>query len=153
MSSADGHLDGVGGDTRSALGIAWTCLAIIFACTWTAIHPNIPPKDVRQSEWRLRRWRLIQALWALLVPELMVMWAVQQWVEAGKVSQEYEDWARGNGHDNGEGRMQPPANDVEKNAANTIKDAESPSPGGHVRKLDEHTGTQSLHILTRPVPR
>lgn len=120
MSSADGHLDGVGGDTRSGLAIAWTCLAIIFACTWTAIHPNIPKKEIRASEWSLRKWRLIQALWALLVPELMVMWAVQQWVEARKVSREYEQWAKNHGHPKSMGgRTQPPGNDVEKNAGNT----------------------------------
>ncbi|KAL4261375.1 hypothetical protein AB1N83_008264 [Pleurotus pulmonarius] len=108
MDSADGHLDGAG-DTRSALGIAWSCLAIIFACTWTAIHPNIPSEHIRHSEWKLRRWRLIQAIWALMVPELMVMWAVQQWAEARRVSEAYNT-ASGIG----KGGMAA-LNDIEKN--------------------------------------
>ncbi|KAF7424265.1 hypothetical protein PC9H_009571 [Pleurotus ostreatus] len=104
MDSADGA-----GDTRSPLGIAWSCLAIIFACTWTAIHPNIPSERIRHSEWKLRRWRLIQAIWALMVPELMVMWAVQQWAEARRVSEAYN---AANGI--GKGGMAA-LNDVEKN--------------------------------------
>lgn len=88
-SSADGHLDGFDIGSRSALGIAWTCLVIVFACTWTAIHPNIPAKDVRDSACRIQWWRIAHSLWALLVPELMVMWAVQQWAEARQVSEAY----------------------------------------------------------------
>ncbi|KAL4265150.1 hypothetical protein AB1N83_003919 [Pleurotus pulmonarius] len=88
-SSADGHLEGFDIGSRSALGIAWTCLVIIFACTWTAIHPNVPAKDVRDSGWKIQGWRIAHSLWALLVPELMVMWAVQQWAEAKQVSEAF----------------------------------------------------------------
>ncbi|KAF4588376.1 hypothetical protein EYR38_010344 [Pleurotus pulmonarius] len=123
MSTADGHLDGVTTPDRACgVATAYTWLAIIFACTWTAIHPNIPAKEIRRREWSLRRWRLRQALWTLLVAELIVLWAVQQWVEARKVSQAHAKWTSDNGqHAHGGRRPQLRANavDVEKNAGNT----------------------------------
>lgn len=34
-------------------------------------------------------------LWAILVPELMVMWAVRQWFEAGQAVEDYHTNATG----------------------------------------------------------
>ncbi|KAG9224719.1 hypothetical protein PTI98_010125 [Pleurotus ostreatus] len=137
MDSADGA-----GDTRSPLGIAWSCLAIIFACTWTAIHPNIPSERIRHSEWKLRRWRLIQAIWALMVPELMVMWAVQQWAEARRVSEAYN---AANGI--GKGGMAA-LNDVEKNDGTARAWTSVHSffllMGGIINRAEDGT-TQSVH--------
>ena len=42
--------------TRSIWNIIWSCFSTIFACTWIAVHPNIPaPKD---SQWAVLRRRL-----------------------------------------------------------------------------------------------
>ncbi|OAX39393.1 hypothetical protein K503DRAFT_799686 [Rhizopogon vinicolor AM-OR11-026] len=47
--------------TRTLSDIIWNCVATLFACTWTAIHPNIP---------------------ALFAPELIITWAAQQFSSA-----------------------------------------------------------------------
>ena len=74
--------------TRSTFEILWSCWTTIFICTWTAMHPNIPP----------RRQSLIQALWrktilmfcALLVPELVLTWAVKQWLAAKEIERQFK---------------------------------------------------------------
>lgn len=70
---------------RSTVDIIWSCLVVIFSCTWVAIHPNIPPRHIRSSRWKMLRRRIFLMLWAILVPELMVMWAVHQWFDAAEV--------------------------------------------------------------------
>ncbi|KAG2070603.1 hypothetical protein BDR04DRAFT_1142728, partial [Suillus decipiens] len=35
-------------NTRTLWEIIWSCAATLFACTWTAIHPNIPGMDERK---------------------------------------------------------------------------------------------------------
>jgi hypothetical protein len=42
--------------TRSIWGIIWSCLSTIFACTWIAVHPNIP--GPHESEWAVLRRRV-----------------------------------------------------------------------------------------------
>ncbi|KAJ8514777.1 hypothetical protein ONZ45_g7726 [Pleurotus djamor] len=75
-------------NTRSAIQIVWSCLFIIFTCTWTAIHPNVPPAKVSLSKWRNLWWRIKIMLWTLMLPEMMVSWATWQWKEARKISRE-----------------------------------------------------------------
>ncbi|KAF4591287.1 hypothetical protein EYR40_009890 [Pleurotus pulmonarius] len=70
---------------RSTVDITWSCLAVIFSCTWVAIHPNIPPRHIRSSRWKMLRRRIILMLWTILVPELMVLWAAGQWFDAAQV--------------------------------------------------------------------
>ncbi|KIK66301.1 hypothetical protein GYMLUDRAFT_139298, partial [Collybiopsis luxurians FD-317 M1] len=65
---------------RTRLQIIWSCVAVLVACTWASIHPNIPsPKD---NWWKVLRRKIGLMLLCLLAPELLVMWAVRQWVEA-----------------------------------------------------------------------
>ncbi|KAJ8508654.1 hypothetical protein ONZ45_g9102 [Pleurotus djamor] len=75
-------------NTRSTIQIVWSCLFIIFTCTWTAIHPNVPPPQVSSSKWKKLWWRLKIMLWTLMVPEMMVSWATYQWGKARKISTE-----------------------------------------------------------------
>lgn len=42
----------------------------------------------------LRR-RVLLTLWAIIVPELMVMWAVRQWFEASQAVKDYDTNATG----------------------------------------------------------
>ena len=67
-------------DMRSVLDIIWSCLATIFACTWVSIHPNIPHPDA--TEWQIRKHRATLMFWALIAPELIVLWAMRQWIGA-----------------------------------------------------------------------
>ena len=66
--------------TRTHFEIIWSCISTLFICTWVSIHPNIPPRDEGHlcSLWR----RIKLMLWTLLVPELILLWAIRQWLAA-----------------------------------------------------------------------
>jgi hypothetical protein len=80
-------------DTQSHFGqrtvndIVISCLATIFACTWSAIHPNIPA--VTDSAWHSFHRRVTITICALLAPEWMTYWAVQQRLDAKIIMDEY----------------------------------------------------------------
>ncbi|KAF9035153.1 hypothetical protein BJ165DRAFT_1510520 [Panaeolus papilionaceus] len=60
---------------RSLFKIVWSCATTLFACTYVAIHPNI---SANESDWvvTMRRIGLLIAMG--LVPELVVLWALEQ---------------------------------------------------------------------------
>lgn len=60
---------------RSLFKIVWTCATTLFACTYVAIHPNISV-DESDGVVLLRRIGLMIAMG--VVPELVVLWALQQ---------------------------------------------------------------------------
>ncbi|KAF9471587.1 hypothetical protein BDN70DRAFT_819822, partial [Pholiota conissans] len=69
-------------DTESHFGqrtvndIIISCFATIFACTWSAIHPNIPaPMD---CWWTRFKRQVTTMICALLAPELITYWALKQ---------------------------------------------------------------------------
>ncbi|KAG1895025.1 uncharacterized protein F5891DRAFT_960705 [Suillus fuscotomentosus] len=66
--------------TRTLWDIIWSCIATLFACTWTAIHPNIPGMDEGRMTIFFRR--LFIMVLALIAPELMVTWATIQFLSA-----------------------------------------------------------------------
>ena len=83
--------------SRTIWNIIWSCLATIFSCTWVAIHPNMPCPKKREVKNCFQRW--IQNLLlsfakhrpplfvcALLVPEYVLAWAVQQYLTARKIA-------------------------------------------------------------------
>jgi hypothetical protein len=65
-----------GDDCRTMLGILWACLITIFACTWTAVHPNLPPPGA--STWKVLKIRLKLVLLGLIAPEYILFWAIEQ---------------------------------------------------------------------------
>jgi len=70
---------------RSEWSLIWSCLATLFACSWVAIHPNIPaPTD---SKWRIFGRRLSMMLYTLLAPEIVIIWAGRQWYAADEIAQ------------------------------------------------------------------
>ncbi|KAF9474067.1 hypothetical protein BDN70DRAFT_816330, partial [Pholiota conissans] len=76
-------------DTESHFGqrtvndIIISCFATIFACTWSAIHPNIPaPTD---CWWTRFKRQVITMIYALLAPELIIFWALQQRLAAREI--------------------------------------------------------------------
>ncbi|KIM46581.1 hypothetical protein M413DRAFT_65144, partial [Hebeloma cylindrosporum] len=76
-------------DTRSAFNIFWSCTSTIFACTWIAIHPNIPgPKDSQLVVFR-RRAALMG--YALIAPEIIILWALRQHRAARKLTKRYKE--------------------------------------------------------------
>ncbi|PPR02061.1 hypothetical protein CVT24_011160 [Panaeolus cyanescens] len=62
---------------RTVYDILWACLLTIFSCTWIAIHPNV--RGYKSSGWSKMIQRAELMGWAILAPEVMVMWAFRQW--------------------------------------------------------------------------
>lgn len=75
-------------DTRSVPGITYSCLATVFACTWIAIHPNVPsPLDTWKRRY-LRRAGIL--LVGVLAQEFIVTWAMRQWLATRVVMREVQ---------------------------------------------------------------
>lgn len=73
--------------TRGVNDIVISCVATIFACTWTAMHPNIPsPCD---SGWEIFKRKVITMVVAILVPEAVTAWALKQNLSARNIEREY----------------------------------------------------------------
>ncbi|KZP09477.1 hypothetical protein FIBSPDRAFT_938473 [Athelia psychrophila] len=69
---------------RTIFGIVWSCLATIFACTWVAVHPNVPAPEPKYSLQPVVH-RVAITVCALLVPEYIVAWSIRQWLVASHV--------------------------------------------------------------------
>ncbi|KAG1778930.1 hypothetical protein EV702DRAFT_145017 [Suillus placidus] len=75
--------------TRTIWAIISSCVLTLFACIYSAIHPNIPsPKD---SPLRILRRQLGIMIMALIAPELIVTWAMRQWISARRVTRQFKD--------------------------------------------------------------
>ena len=61
---------------RTLSSIIYSCLLTIFACTWTAVHPNLPGPD--DSKIQVLRRRLKIVLVTLVAPEYTLYWALMQ---------------------------------------------------------------------------
>lgn len=64
-----------------------SCFAVIFACTWTAIHPNIPA--VTDCWWTRFKRQMTTMGCALIAPELVTIWALRQHTAAREIVTEY----------------------------------------------------------------
>ncbi|TDL15008.1 hypothetical protein BD410DRAFT_684291, partial [Rickenella mellea] len=69
---------------RTTWSIIWSCLVTVFSCTWVAIHPNIPAPYETAFEINLRRAGIM--LMAVIAPELVILWAMRQWLVARKLA-------------------------------------------------------------------
>ena len=67
-------------DQRSIWDILWSSFATIFACSWVSVHPNIPAPH--KAWWRIFLRRLEIMFWAVVAPELVIIWAFRQWSDA-----------------------------------------------------------------------
>jgi hypothetical protein len=61
----------------------------LFACTWTAVHPDIPDEDEGIIAIAFRR--LLLMVMAFLAPEIMVAWAAWQFLCARQVAKDFND--------------------------------------------------------------
>lgn len=94
----DGDINSSFSDThpiRSLNKIIWSCFTTILACTWLAIHPNVPhPTHDAKTFWskcgrgllRLMRDKVPVFLLALVVPEYILAWAIRQWFVAEEIA-------------------------------------------------------------------
>lgn len=69
---------------RTIENIIWNCLATIFACTWVALHPNVPSLDDSQVKVVVQLTKLM--VLALIAPEGIILWAMRQWLVARNIS-------------------------------------------------------------------
>ncbi|KAF9554214.1 hypothetical protein CPC08DRAFT_766902 [Agrocybe pediades] len=72
---------------RTRLEIIWTCLATILAASWVAVHPNMPGPNVSKGRKTLQRIEIMT--WAIIMPELIIMWAMGQWYGAKLMEKEF----------------------------------------------------------------
>ncbi|KAG1886545.1 hypothetical protein F4604DRAFT_1277563 [Suillus subluteus] len=74
--------------TRTLWSIISSSVLTLFACIYSAIHPNIPsPKD---SPNCIIRRRLGIMIMALIAPELIVTWAMRQRICARRVTRQFK---------------------------------------------------------------
>ena len=74
--------------TRSLWNIIWSCLSTLFACTWIAVHPNIPaPND---SKWVVFGRRVAIMGYVLIAPEMVILWAARQHYGAKHLATEHQ---------------------------------------------------------------
>ncbi|KAG2030719.1 hypothetical protein BDR03DRAFT_905781 [Suillus americanus] len=76
-------------NTRTLWDILLSCWLTLFACTWTAIHPDIPGMDEGIVAITLRR--LLLMAMALLGPEFVISWAAWQFLCARQVAKDFND--------------------------------------------------------------
>ncbi|PBK58766.1 hypothetical protein ARMSODRAFT_946153 [Armillaria solidipes] len=73
-------------DLRTVLSIIWSCLATIFACTWLAVHPNVPGRNITTNgaiTCAIERAKIIAI--TILAPEVILAWAAEQFIVAWKL--------------------------------------------------------------------
>jgi hypothetical protein len=73
---------------RTMWNIIWSCLVTIFGCTWVAVHPNLPNAEEKWFMTALRRLQLM--VMALIAPELVILWAMRQWVAAHSLAKRHK---------------------------------------------------------------
>ena len=75
-------------DQRMIWDVLWSCLATIFACSWVSVHPNIPGPN--ESSWRILLRHLELMFWAVVGPEMIITWALRQWLGARHLEKLYK---------------------------------------------------------------
>jgi len=73
---------------RSMFNIVWGCVSTTIICAWVAIHPNIPP---RESPLKRTLRRLELMFWAIVAPEILPCWALNQMLAAITVRDAYNE--------------------------------------------------------------
>jgi hypothetical protein len=83
-------------NTRTLWDIISSCGLTLFACTWTAIHPNIP--EVEDGMVRITFYRLCLMIMALFAPEVIIIWAASQFFLARRAAEDVNDAFGGESH-------------------------------------------------------
>lgn len=68
---------------RGTMSILWTCLFTVFLCTWTVVHPS-----VRWATWKRK---ILLLLGALLVPEALVAFALEELVQVWSLGKKIKE--------------------------------------------------------------
>ncbi|KAJ7031886.1 hypothetical protein C8F04DRAFT_959763 [Mycena alexandri] len=73
---------------RTLFNIVWESFATLFACTWVALHQNVPDPKLRSFSLFMRTLRMV--LVAVIAPELTVSFATRQLISALRISKGHE---------------------------------------------------------------
>lgn len=76
-------------NTRTLWDIIWSCGITLFACAWTAIHPNIPGMEEKTRYIFFRRICIMTMV--LIAPELIIAWASRQFFSAIAIAKRFND--------------------------------------------------------------
>ena len=116
---------------RGTSDILWSCILTLAACVYTAIHLNVPPKDVGRWKflWRKSKWVAL----ALFAPEIVLYCAFTQLREAWKLIKERTGLRGPN--------QAAPAHPEGPEPARTLPDAPDPH-SGELMQLNELRTTQ-----------
>ncbi|PPQ66138.1 hypothetical protein CVT24_000224 [Panaeolus cyanescens] len=73
---------------RSLWKVIWSCLVTLFACAWLAVHPNVAQD--RETPWVVV-WRRAGLMFSMIiVPEMVVCWALRQFVLASYIATKHK---------------------------------------------------------------
>ena len=80
---------------RGTIDIIWSCITTLAICCWVMLHLNVPAKT--DTHWTLFLRRTRWLMFALLSPELVMLFACGQWASAQRSvadmhSLGYPDW-------------------------------------------------------------
>ncbi|KAJ7017289.1 hypothetical protein C8F04DRAFT_1279711 [Mycena alexandri] len=73
---------------RTLFQIISGCLATVFACTWVAVHQNVPPPDLGWLSLLLRKLKMM--LFTVIAPEFVVCLAARQFFDARYIAKEFD---------------------------------------------------------------
>ncbi|OAX32658.1 hypothetical protein K503DRAFT_701700, partial [Rhizopogon vinicolor AM-OR11-026] len=73
---------------RTMWSIVSSCVLTLFACIYSAIHPNIPSPKYGPLRILWRRFNMM--IMALIVPELIATWAIRQWLCARALTKRFK---------------------------------------------------------------
>jgi hypothetical protein len=76
-------------NARTLWDILWSCGLTLFACTWTAVHPDIP--NIYHGVVRKFFSRLGLMITTLFAPEVTITWAVMQFLSARDAAKKFND--------------------------------------------------------------
>lgn len=83
---------------RTIWNIIWSSLATTFSCIWVSVHPNVPHPYIPHpnpppgiANFLLHRAKFIAhrvklMVVTLLVPEVVIIWALRQWLAARRIA-------------------------------------------------------------------
>ena len=70
---------------RTVWEIIRTCVVAVFSCAQVAIHPNILVPNAGWLDMALCRLQLVGL--TLFAPEIIMIWAIRQWIVARRLAQ------------------------------------------------------------------
>ncbi|KAF8646428.1 hypothetical protein AX16_007221 [Volvariella volvacea WC 439] len=72
--------------TRTIFDILYSCIGVILLCTYISMHHNIP--DQNDSKAKAIWMKVRTTLYALIAPEVVMVWAIRQRIAAGRIAEQ-----------------------------------------------------------------